>query len=65
MGIVNAVAHNVGINKFLLQGTPGTGKTEAVKQLARILNRDIYMVDFAAIIDSKLGQTQKNISCII
>lgn len=64
LGIVNAVAHHAGINKFLLQGTPGTGKTEAVKQLARILERDIYMVDFAAIIDSKLGQTQKNISAL-
>ena len=64
LGIVNAVAHNAGINKFLLQGSPGTGKTEAVKQIARILERDIYMVDFAAIIDSKLGQTQKNISAL-
>lgn len=53
-----------GINKFLLQGAPGTGKTEAVKQLARILERDIYMIDFTAIIDSKLGQTQKNISSL-
>lgn len=64
LGIVHAVSHNVGINKFLLQGAPGTGKTEAVKQLARILERDIYMVDFAAIIDSKLGQTQKNIAAL-
>ncbi len=62
MGAVNAVAHNAGINKFLLQGAPGTGKTEAVKQFARILERDVYMVDFAAIIESRLGQTQKNIS---
>jgi SpoVK/Ycf46/Vps4 family AAA+-type ATPase len=62
LGIVNAVAHKAGINRFMFQGSPGTGKTEAVKQLARILERDIYMVDFAAIIDSKLGQTQKNIS---
>lgn len=64
LGIVHAVAHNVGINKFLFQGAPGTGKTEAVKQLARVLNRDIYMIDFSAIIDSKLGQTQKNISSL-
>ena len=64
IGIVNAVAHNIGINKFLLKGAPGTGKTEAVKQLARILDREIYMVDFAGIIDSKLGQTQKNISTL-
>lgn len=62
LGIVHAVAHNAGINKFLFQGDPGTGKTEAVKQLARILEREIYMVDFSAIIDSKMGQTQKNMS---
>lgn len=64
LGIVHAVAHNAGINKFLFQGAPGTGKTEAVKQLARILDRDIYMVDFSGIIDSKLGQTPKNISVL-
>lgn len=64
LGAVNAVAHGIGINKFLFQGAPGTGKTEAVKQLARILEREIFMVDFTAIIDSKLGQTQKNLSAV-
>lgn len=62
LGVVNAIDHNIGINKFLFQGLPGTGKTEAVKQLARILNREIFMVDFTAVIDSKLGQTQKNLA---
>ena len=61
-GVVNAVGHHVGVNKFLFQGAPGTGKTEAVKQLANILEREVFMFDFSAIIDSKLGQTQKNIS---
>jgi SpoVK/Ycf46/Vps4 family AAA+-type ATPase len=64
LGIVHAVAHNAGINKFLFQGAPGTGKTEAVKQLARILEREIYMIDFSAIVDSKMGQTQKNMSAL-
>ena len=64
IGVVNAIEHHIGINKFLFQGAPGTGKTEAVKQLARILNRDIYMVDFSTVIDSKLGQTQKNLSLL-
>ena len=62
LGIVNAVGHNVGINKFLFQGPPGTGKTESVKQIARILERELYAVDFNQIIDSKLGQTGKNIA---
>ena len=64
LGVVNAIAHRIGIHKFLFQGAPGTGKTEAVKQLARILDREIFMVDFSAIIDSKLGQTQKNLAAL-
>lgn len=61
-GIINAVNHNVGINKFLFQGLPGSGKTEAAKQVARLLERTLYYVDFDNLIDSKLGQTNKNIS---
>ena len=61
MGMINAISRNLGINKFLFQGAPGTGKTETAKQVARILNRELYTVDFSAVIDSKLGQTQKNI----
>ncbi|MBR1801886.1 AAA family ATPase [Candidatus Saccharibacteria bacterium] len=49
------------LNKFLFVGAPGTGKTEAVKQLGRITGREILSVDFSTIIDSKLGQTAKNI----
>lgn len=64
MGVINAIGHNAGINKFLFQGAPGTGKTETVKQLARILDRQIYLVNFAEIVDSKLGQTQKNITLL-
>jgi len=64
LGCVNAVIRNCGINKFLFQGEPGTGKTEAVKHLARILDREIFMVEFGAVIDSKLGQTQKNIASL-
>lgn len=64
LGIVNAISRNLGINKFLFEGAPGTGKTETVKQISRILGRDLYSVDFSAVIDSKLGQTQKNISAL-
>ncbi len=64
MGVVNAIGHNVGINKFLFRGAPGTGKTEACKQLARILKRDLFSVNFSTVIDSKLGQTQKNITSL-
>lgn len=64
LGVANAIGHNVGVNKFLFQGLPGTGKTESVKQLARILERDLFSVDFSVVIDSKLGQTQRNISAL-
>lgn len=50
------------MNKFLFQGAPGTGKTETVKHIARILERNLFIVDFSYIIDSKLGQTGKNIT---
>lgn len=62
LGIVNAIGHNIGVNKFLFEGVPGSGKTETVKQIARILNRELYMVRFDIIVDSKLGQTSKNIT---
>lgn len=64
LGVANAIGHNVGVNKFLFQGLPGTGKTESVKQLARILERDLFSVDFSVVIDSKLGQTQRNINTL-
>jgi len=64
LGIINAIGHNAGINKFLFEGPPGTGKTESAKQIARILERELFIVDFDSVIDSKLGQTSKNISSL-
>ena len=61
LGIIHAIDRNIGVNKYLFQGPPGTGKTESVKQVSRILNRELYSVNFTRLIDSKLGQTQKNI----
>lgn len=63
-GVINAVNHNVGINKFLFEGLPGSGKTEAAKHIARLLDRTLYLVDFEHLIDSKLGQTNKNIASV-
>ena len=62
IGIVNAASHGIGVNKFLFTGAPGTGKTETTKQISRILDRELFVVDFALLVDSKLGQTGKNIS---
>ncbi len=64
IGIINSIRHHAGFNKFLFEGDPGTGKTETVKQISRILNRDLYSVDFDSVIDSKLGQTSKNIASV-
>lgn len=61
-GIINAVNHNIGINKFLFVGSPGTGKTESVKQIARLIGKELLVVDFSYLVDSKLGQTVKNLS---
>ncbi|KGQ47576.1 ATPase AAA [Gallibacterium anatis 10672-6] len=61
-GIINAINHNIGINKFLFVGSPGTGKTESAKQISRLLNRELLMVDFSHLVDSKLGQTAKNLT---
>ena len=64
VGIIKAISKDIGVNKFLFHGMPGTGKTETVKQIARITNKNLYIVDFSSLIDSKLGQTQKNISSL-
>ena len=63
-GIINAINHNIGINKFLFEGMPGSGKTEAAKHVARLLDRSLFYVNFDTLIDSKLGQTNKNISTL-
>lgn len=61
-GVLNAIGRNVGIHRFLFHGPAGTGKTESVKQISAILQRDLYVVDFNSVVDSRLGQTSKNIA---
>lgn len=60
-GMINAVNHKIGMNKYLFEGAPGTGKTESVKQIARLLNRQLLIVETSELVDSRLGQTAKNI----
>ncbi|MBE5754566.1 MAG: AAA family ATPase [Clostridiales bacterium] len=60
-GVINAINHKIGVNKFLFEGAPGTGKTEAAKLIAKVLNKNLYIVNFSELVDSHLGQTQKNI----
>ena len=44
----------------LFYGTPGTGKTESVYQLAKRTKRDIIMVDVSKIKDMFVGESEKN-----
>ena len=52
------------MSKFLFFGAPGSGKTESVYQIARLLSRDILTVSFEQLIDSRLGETAKNVSLL-
>lgn len=45
----------------LFYGTPGTGKTETVLQIARQTGRDIMQVDIAGLRDKYVGESEKNI----
>lgn len=64
VGITRSIGSNVGLSKFLFYGAPGSGKTESAYQIARILNRDILSVDFEQLVDSRLGETAKNVAML-
>ena len=64
MGITRATINKTGLSKFLFYGAPGSGKTETACQIARILNRDILSVPFEQLVDSRLGETAKNVSLL-
>lgn len=48
----------------LFYGSPGTGKTETVLQLARQTGRDIMQVDYSEIQDKFVGESEKNVKNI-
>lgn len=62
IGVTRAISNKVGLSKFLFYGKPGTGKTESAYQIARILGRDILSINFEQLIDSRLGETAKNVA---
>ena len=64
LGITRAISGGSDVSKFLFYGAPGTGKTESAYQIARLLNRDILTVNFEELIDSKLGETAKNVAAL-
>jgi len=61
VGISKTINKKLGLSKFLFYGAPGSGKTESAYQIARMLNRDILSISFEQLIDSRLGETAKNV----
>lgn len=61
IGITKAIKNKAGLSKFLFYGAPGTGKTESAYQIARLLDRDLLVVNLEQLIDSRLGETAKNV----
>lgn len=49
-------------NAVLMFGPTGSGKTAYAKHLARLMDREFFVVNLANIIDSHLGGTGKNLS---
>lgn len=45
----------------LFWGAPGTGKTMASQIVARALDRELYRVDLAQVVDKYLGETEKRL----
>lgn len=64
VGITRAISNRIGLSKFLFYGEPGSGKTESAYQIARLLNRDILSVNFEQLVDSRLGETAKNVALL-
>lgn len=48
----------------LFYGSPGTGKTETVNQLARLTGRDVMMVDVTQIKSCWVGESEQNIKAL-
>jgi hypothetical protein len=51
---------NAGV-RALLHGPSGCGKTLATRVLAGTLQRDLYRLDLAAVVNKYLGETEKNL----
>lgn len=61
IGVTKAINKKIGMSKFLFYGAPGSGKTESAYQIARMLDRDVLSINFEQLIDSRLGETSKNV----
>lgn len=52
------------VNKLLLHGATGCGKTYTAKAIATHFNMKLVVINLASIISSKLGETAKNIEAL-
>ena len=59
---IKGIKKRCGINRILLTGRPGTGKTEAARLMAERLDTHFFAVDCVSLVNSKLGETPKNIA---
>jgi hypothetical protein len=57
----NGMRHGVCV---LLHGSPGTGKTESVLQIAKSSGRPIMKVDFSQIKDKFVGESEKRLKAV-
>ncbi|MCD0470534.1 AAA family ATPase [Flavobacterium sp. JAS] len=51
-------------NKILLHGHSGCGKTTTAKAIATTLNKKIIIINLSTLINSKIGETSKNLKAI-
>lgn len=51
-------------NKILLHDPSGCGKTTTAKAIARALNKEILILNLSTIINSRIGETSKNIKAL-
>lgn len=50
--------------RALFQGASGTGKTLAARTLASVLQKDLYRVELAAVVNKYIGETEKNLQAV-
>lgn len=61
LSVARTIQNGSEMSKFLFYGAPGSGKTESAYQIARLLDRDIFFVRLEELVDSRMGETSKNV----